>query len=300
MSNRLKIYVLQENEEEIRKIAEPLEAAGYDIVGSSRNGDKAIDEVLTLEPDVLITGLICGGADGLEVIRKTNRLKMKIIVLSTVEAEEIGQMATKNGATYCMSKPINLSSMFLLLEEFGREKSSIEELREIRSFTPKNLKRSDIEAYSFDLMLEENITRIFLTIGIPPHIKGYAYLREGVKIAVKEPSVLNRVTKDLYPRIAKKFDTTPTKVERAMRHAIENGWNKGRIKLINLTFGTRSYVSSEKPTNSEFIALVADKLSLDIKRMMLGIEKPIDVSDELPEEETALFTPSTPAPSHKA
>ena len=100
-------------------------------------------------------------------------------------------------------------------------------------------------------------------MGIPPHIKGYAYLREGVKMAVKSPDIINNITKKLYPGIGKKFDTSPSKVERAIRHAIEVAWNRGRIDSINSVFGVRAYVGSEKPTNGEFIALVADKMILE-------------------------------------
>ena len=111
--------------------------------------------------------------------------------------------------------------------------------------------------------LDEKISNIFISIGIPPHIKGYNYLREGIKYAVEEPNIINNVTKELYPKIANHFDTTPSKVERAIRHAIEVAWNRGRIDAINAIFGVRVYIGTEKPTNSEFIALVADKLILE-------------------------------------
>ena len=104
---------------------------------------------------------------------------------------------------------------------------------------------------------------IFISIGIPPHIKGYGYLREGIKITVQNPHIINNVTKELYPTIADKFNTSPSKVERAIRHAIEVAWNRGRIDAINAVFGARVYLGTEKPTNSEFIALVADKLILE-------------------------------------
>ena len=111
--------------------------------------------------------------------------------------------------------------------------------------------------------LDERISNIFISIGIPPHIKGYNYLREGIKMAVNDPQVINNVTKGLYPVIGEKFSTTASKVERAIRHAIEVAWNRGRIDAVNAIFGARVYIGSEKPTNSEFIALVADKLILE-------------------------------------
>ena len=113
------------------------------------------------------------------------------------------------------------------------------------------------------MSIEEKISEIFISIGIPPHIKGYNYLREGIKMTIENPYIINSVTKELYPSIAKKFDTTASKVERAIRHAIEVAWNRGRIEAVNAIFGARIYLGAEKPTNSEFIALVADKLILE-------------------------------------
>lgn len=104
---------------------------------------------------------------------------------------------------------------------------------------------------------------IFITIGIPPHIKGFSYLREGIKLAVDDPSIINKVTKELYPQIAERFTTSASKVERAIRHAIEVAWNRGRAEAISSIFGARVYIGNERPTNSEFIALVADKLILE-------------------------------------
>lgn len=111
--------------------------------------------------------------------------------------------------------------------------------------------------------LDEKISNIFITIGIPPHIKGFAYLREGIKMAVDDPSIINKVTKELYPSIGAKFNTTASKVERAIRHSIEVAWNRGRADAISSIFGARVYIGNERPTNSEFIALVADKLILE-------------------------------------
>lgn len=111
--------------------------------------------------------------------------------------------------------------------------------------------------------IDERISGIFIAMGIPPNIKGYTFLREGVKMAVSEPSIINNVTKKLYPCIGKIYDTSPSKVERAIRHAIEVAWNKGRIENLNSLFGVRAYTNGDRPTNSEFIALIADKMILE-------------------------------------
>ena len=111
--------------------------------------------------------------------------------------------------------------------------------------------------------LDEKITNIFITVGIPAHIKGYQFLREAIKMAINSPEIINSITKKLYPSIADKFDTSASKVERAIRHAIEVAWNRGKIENINNLFGIRVYGNNEKPTNGEFIALVADKMLIE-------------------------------------
>jgi len=111
--------------------------------------------------------------------------------------------------------------------------------------------------------IDERISHIFITVGIPAHIKGYQFLREAVKLAVDNPSIINSITKQLYPSIAKRFDTSPSKVERAIRHAIEVGWNRGRADRVNDIFGVKAFDRKDKPTNGEFIALIADKMLLE-------------------------------------
>ena len=112
--------------------------------------------------------------------------------------------------------------------------------------------------------MEEKITNIFITVGIPAHIKGYHFLREAIKMAIETPDIVNSITKKLYPSIAERFETSASKVERAIRHAIEVAWNRGKIENINSVFGLTVYSNNEKPTNGEFIALVADKMLLDV------------------------------------
>ena len=159
------------------------------------------------------------------------------------------EKAMEEGADYYLVKPFTLSSAMERMEELVKDRNE-----GVKDFGVSKKK---------PVSLEEKISDIFIAIGIPPHIKGYAYLREGIKTTVNHPNVINSVTKVLYPSIAKNFETTPSKVERAIRHAIEVAWNRGRIDAINAVFGSRVYLGSEKPTNSEFIALVADKLILE-------------------------------------
>jgi two-component system response regulator (stage 0 sporulation protein A) len=164
-----------------------------------------------------------------------------------VASDVLSEQAIEEGAAYYLTKPFSIDYAVDRMNDFLVAKNST---------IPFAGKRKAIT-------LDEKISEIFISIGIPPHIKGYSYLREGIKYTVNDPYIINHVTKVLYPSIAKKFDTTPSKVERAIRHAIEVAWNRGRIDAINAIFGTRVYLGTEKPTNSEFIALVADKLILE-------------------------------------
>lgn len=127
----------------------------------------------------------------------------------------------------------------------------------------KSEQKSALRGEKNPRLIDEKLSQIFISIGMPPNIKGYSYLREAIKLAVKTPEVINSVTKKLYPTVAQKFATSASKVERAIRHAIEVAWNKGRVEVLNSLFGVRAYSESEKPTNSEFIALIADRLLLD-------------------------------------
>ena len=241
---RYTTYILQEKQESIDEIAESI-CASFDVVGSSTSGNKALEEVERLAPDVLITGLISSGIDGLAVIDglKKKELGVKIMVVSAITRDEVVKKALDLGAAYYMVKPVD-------------GKVLLERLFELASGS-SDMKRRD------GFSLDEKISKIFISVGIPPHIKGYAYLREGVKMAVKSPDIINNITKKLYPGIGEKYSTSASKVERAIRHAIEVAWNRGRIESINSVFGVRAYVGSDKPTNGEFIALVADKMILE-------------------------------------
>ena len=148
---------------------------------------------------------------------------------------------------YYMAKPYNAS---VLLERL----KSLDDIKE---------SAKDLSESLHEMTIEEKVSRIFINVGIPPHIKGYSFLREGVLMAIREPEIINNITKKLYPKIGEKYQTSASKVERAIRHAIEVAWNRGRIESINSILGVRAYVGAEKPTNGEFIALIADKMLLE-------------------------------------
>lgn len=242
------VYVLQESRSVAEDLAETLKKANFEIAGASCDGLVALQEIEKSEPEYLITGIIAFTIDGLEVIKRLKAMKnpIKIVVVSAITREEVIQRAMDLGAEYYMVKPIDRAVLADRLDELGDKVAG-------KTFKNED-KRSNID---------EKISKIFISVGIPPHIKGYVYLREGVKMAIDKPQIINNITKQLYPGIGEKYDTSASKVERAIRHAIEVAWNRGRIESINSVFGVRAYVGSEKPTNGEFIALVADKMILE-------------------------------------
>ena len=243
---KFSVYLLQdtkENNETLEKVFS--EDERFTVVGSSTSGEKGVSEIEKIKPDFAITEIALKDLDGIGVIQRLKTLtETDVIVLSVFCREEIINKAMSEGAKYFMVKPYSAHVL----------KERMIGVKEEGLTGKKEEKRSS---------LDEKISNIFINVGIPPHIKGYSFLREGVKIAVKDPSVINNITKRLYPMIGEKYNTTPSKVERAIRHAIEVAWNRGRIENINGILGVRAYVGQEKPTNGEFIALVADKMLLE-------------------------------------
>ena len=243
------VFILQEDKESGAKLKTELTGLGYNVIGVSDDGITALSYIAEKKPSVVILGIILSGYDGLTVLKKMKDLGVnsKAIVLSSFIREEIIYKAGELGASYFMAKPYNIDVLRERIED---------------AMQGKNNYKKEETSYG-KTSLEEKISKIFINVGIPPHIKGYSFLREGVKMAVDDPSVINNITKKLYPMIGEKYDTSASKVERAIRHAIEVAWNRGRIESINSILGVRAYVGAEKPTNGEFIALVADKMMLE-------------------------------------
>ena len=197
--------------------------------------------------DVVITELVMVGEDGFALLEKYR--DVKFIVASELKSEVFVIKALELGAKYYLVKPV----------EYNVLEQRIQNVADGDKLGSKVLRKKTVS----EKTLDERISNIFVSVGIPAHIKGYQFLREGIKLAVDNPSIINAITKSLYPTIARRFDTTSSKVERAIRHAIEVAWNRGKIENINSIFGVKVYTSSEKPTNGEFIALLADKMLLE-------------------------------------
>jgi two-component system response regulator (stage 0 sporulation protein A) len=225
----------------------------FDVCAYATVGNTAIEQLKNTSPDAVVINPMLSGVDGLKVIDYIKSIKPStvIMVVSSLSDDKVINLAINHGASYYFIKPIT-------------PKNIAERLSELLSESKVEYKlNSEVRDKKRTTSLDEKISNIFITIGIPPHIKGYTYLREGIKMAVEDPAIINRVTKELYPKIGEKYSTSASKVERAIRHAIEVAWNRGRTDEISSIFGARVYIGKERPTNSEFIALVADKLILE-------------------------------------
>ncbi len=226
-------------------------SVNFNLAGQFSDVNDALDFIKANNVDIVVTDLVLPNVDGLTFLEKLKELNIpnlpKVIVASALYDDSFIQKALSMGASYYMMKPLDLN----ILEK--RMLEVIDEPKEIKVLnkTPRNK------------AIEEKITNIFITVGIPAHIKGYQFLREAIKMAIDNPDIINSITKRLYPSIAERFDTSASKVERAIRHAIEVAWNRGKIENINSLFGIRVYSNNEKPTNGEFIALVADKMLIE-------------------------------------
>ena len=192
--------------------------------------------------------MILQGLDGFKVLEAVGKEKSKIIVQSALSMDGFINKAINLGAKYYCIKPFDVNTL----------KDRVNDVLNVDNGNTK------VFFYSFSPNhIEEKITNIFITVGIPAHIKGYQFLREAIKLAIANPEIINSITKKLYPTIAEKYDTSASKVERAIRHAIEVAWNRGKIENINTIFGLKIYNRNEKPTNGELIALIADKMLMD-------------------------------------
>ncbi len=244
---KIRIYIADNNEE--KEIVEYFRKnERFSLVGTSDNGENVVKDVILLKPDVLIMEIVLSGLDGFEVLDKL-KFNMKNEMPKVVFASKLSHSgfvtkALNEGASYFMVKPVSPQSLEERIVDVLKNDDEI-------SFQPTNK------------ILEEKISNIFISIGIPAHIKGYQFLREAVKLAVEKPDIIGSITKKLYPTIAERFETSSSKVERGMRHAIEVAWNRGKIENINSLFGLKIYSSNEKPTNGELIALIADKMIME-------------------------------------
>ncbi|WP_055340261.1 sporulation transcription factor Spo0A [Paraclostridium sordellii] len=265
MNEKIKIVLADDNRDFCQVLREYLSNEDdIEILGIAKDGIEALDLVSRTQPDVLVLDVIMPHLDGLGVIEKLNSMNLakmpKIIVLSAVGQDKITQSAINLGADYYIVKPFDFVIFINRIRGLVSNKNTVVESKSRGSMDIKMTKTDFVKNVG---NIETEITNIIHEIGVPAHIKGYLYLREAIKMVIDNVELLGAVTKELYPSIAKKFNTTPSRVERAIRHAIEVAWSRGKVDTINQLFGYTVHNTKGKPTNSEFIAMIADKLRLE-------------------------------------
>ncbi|MCI9605711.1 MAG: sporulation transcription factor Spo0A [Oscillospiraceae bacterium] len=245
-----KVIVADASEEFRRLLVETLRGEGdLSVVGETGDGEAAVELCRQRQCDVLVMDMILASLDGVEVLSKVSAMtpKPKVLVISSFASGSVADLAAAKGADYFMMKPCRTSAV-------------VERVRQM--VTGARPAEEDTRGQG----LESTVTAIIHEIGVPAHIKGYQYLREAIMITVEDMDVINAVTKVLYPEVAKRFGTTASRVERAIRHAIEVAWDRGDLETLQKYFGYTVSNAKGKPTNSEFIAMIADRLQLQRKQ----------------------------------
>ncbi len=264
LERKIQIVIADDNKEFSDILCEYLNSQGdIEVVGMAKDGNEACDLITERMPDIAILDIIMPHLDGLGVLEKLRAVQLKkrplFIVLSAVGQDKITQRALALGAEYYIVKPFDMDVLVSRIRQLkdSNHNSVIrsEHMMETKSSYHVPVQRN----------LEVEVTNIMHEIGVPAHIKGYQYLRDAIMMVVKDLDIINSITKQLYPSIAREYNTTPSRVERAIRHAIEVAWSRGQIDAIDSLFGYTVSIGKGKPTNSEFIAMVADKLRLEMK-----------------------------------
>lgn len=269
MKDKITVLIADDNAEFANKLARHVEMGEMDVIGMARDGNEAFDMISNVQPDIVLLDVIMPHLDGIGVLEKivmSNMAKKPMcIMLSAVGQDKITQRAIELGAQYYIVKPFDIELLVKRMRELKEYKPS----QFMNTIANREIKVPYIELSPEATKNEENlealVTNIIHEVGVPAHIKGYQYLREAIMVVVNDIDVINQITKQLYPEIAEKFNTTPSRVERAIRHAIEVAWGRGKAEAVENIFGYTVSAAKGKPTNSEFIAMIADKLRLELK-----------------------------------
>ena len=258
MEHNTKILIADENPAGRLALANELRRAGFQNIEEASNGEEALIKIGRSHPDVAILDIWLSKLDGIGVLRNCKSLHFgtdkppAFIVVSMVSSQSIFMEAAHAGADLCLLKPYNMESLCQHILSLDKSRHA-----------PDRPQKSAEEDKNGDI--ETQVTRIIHQIGVPAHIKGYQYLRTAILLTVRDSEMINSVTKVLYPSVAKKYQTTTSRVERAIRHAIEVAWDRGDVDTLNSYFGYTIQNNRGKPTNSEFIAMIADNLRLKYK-----------------------------------
>lgn len=257
MEKSEKILIADESADVREMIRDELRQRGIVAIDEATNGEEALNKISKTHPDVVVCDFWLSKIDGIGLIRKACRMsyapdaKPAFMMVSAANNPQIFMEATNAGADLCVLKPFDSKSLAEHIESLAKSRKSTH-----HSPQAKAIAAPDIET---------QVTKIIHQIGVPAHIKGYQYLRCAILMTIENNDIINSVTKVLYPSVAKKFDTTTSRVERAIRHAIEVAWDRGDIDTLNAYFGYTIQNNRGKPTNSEFIAMIADNLRLKYK-----------------------------------
>ncbi len=255
MEEKNRVLIAENDQELCAQYSECMAAQGLEVRMIPKDGERLLKEITQFHPDIVLMDLFMAGLNGNEVLDRLQQLELEtmprfFIVTGCDLPDRLGEMV-KKGVSDCFLKPINVNSILERMTE--RRKTEQQKKPDVPSMNVVTGKND----------LELRITDIIHQIGVPAHIKGYRYLRESICLAVQEREILDSVTKRLYPEVAKTFATTPSRVERAIRHAIEVAWDRGDVDTLTAYFGFTIHNGRGKPTNSEFIAMIADKLRLE-------------------------------------
>lgn len=250
--NKVNVAIADDNEIMLQILKDIIiDDKELELVGTAKDGEEAYNLIRKKTPDVMLLDIVMPKLDGLGVLDKVYQDKSirkppAFLMVSAVGQEKITEEAFQKGADYFIMKPFEKNNVLYQIKKLKKQKNE------------KNNKVHQIKS------LENQVTDIIHEVGVPAHIKGYQYLREGIIMSVNDMEMLNSITKILYPGIAKKFQTTPSRVERAIRHAIEVAWSRGKMDTIDELFGYTINNGKGKPTNSEFIAMITDKIRLQM------------------------------------
>ncbi len=254
MTRRTKIMIAQEGNDYATHCASFLSAYGFDVKSVAKDGSKIIESIKQIKPDIVLMDAFMPRIDALGVLEQLKNVTLEkrpvFALMSSVDNPRFEETLLNAGADYYFLKPFELNVLAERLSQISQWHNS-EHDKEARN------------AHGGDLQL--TVSEIMRQIGVPAHIKGYQYLRESIILTVGDPELMHAVTKLLYPTVAKNNHTTPSRVERAIRHAIEVAWDRGDVDVLSSYFGYTIQISRGKPTNSEFIAMISDKLRLEMK-----------------------------------
>lgn len=256
LRKKIKLLIVDDNKEFCDLLEEYFNSQSeFEVVGIVYNGKDALELLTGQQPDVVLLDIIMPYLDGIGVLEKLNSMnvpiKTRIIMLTAFGQDSITQRAMELGAAYYMMKPLEMDILADRIRQM------------VDGPAPAPRPNVSFSKPSKPKSLEMEVTNIIHEIGIPAHIRGYLYLRDAILLVVENINLLNAVTKELYPAIAVKYNTTSSRVERAIRHAIELAWDRGNVNYLNEVFGHTVRIDKGKPTNSEFIAIIADKLRIE-------------------------------------